>query len=123
MKYIVIQLIILFWSVIFMYYLSSNYFFLPISAKGDLNWYNVGIVLTLVFLFVESLVSVGIFIIQKLWKRKIRREITYYSSLKWGIGLAFAVILMLLLNISHLFSLQWGLVILLIIIVFLILMK
>ena len=49
--------------------------------------------------------------------------ISVFASLKWGIGIAICIVLVILLNIFHLLSIQWGLLIVFLIFIVLILIK
>jgi hypothetical protein len=120
MKYLSVQLIILLWSVIFLYYLTGNSFFLPIDAKGEINWYNVLVTLALLCFAIQSAVAILIYIIRKIAKRKDSNQ---KAATKWGIGLSVIFLLLVALNFTHLLSWQWGAVIAVIVILGIILIK
>ncbi len=123
MRYLITQLLILIWSVIFLYYLSGLSRFIPLTADDLPNWYNVFIVFFLLFMAVESFMSVLIFLFQKFIICNWKEFPPIYSSLKWGIGLGLLIVVLLILNIFHLLNLWWGLAIAFVIFIGFVLIK
>ncbi len=121
MKYAVIQGIIMTWSVIFLYYLSRSSFFLPLDPHGKVNWYNVSILFILLFLFLQGLVSMIIYLVRKALKKPEQGSRLF--SMKWGLGVGTIFIMLVALNITHLLSWQWGIIISAVVILGIILIK
>jgi hypothetical protein len=112
MKFLIVQGLIAVLSVILLYYFSTIDYFLPYFDSGSLNWYAIGTVLFLSFLFLQSVISVVLFLTQKFmaygWK-----EFPHPSfATKWGVGLSLGTVVLLLLNAFHILTLQWGLILL-----------
>ena len=123
MKYILFQIFIVFLSAMFLLFLSQQEFFLPKDLEGNVDWYNVSSVLFFLFLSLQGLLSILLFLFQKFLTCGIKEFPSLNQSLKWGIIVSFLFILILILNVFNFVNLLWGLIILVLIIIFLILIK
>lgn len=65
MKYFIIQFIVFIITVILLKYLVSLEYFSPYLLDGNLNSYNIGIMIVLIFFLSQSLSSIIIFLSQK----------------------------------------------------------
>lgn len=112
MKFLIAQGLVALLSAVFMYYFTSLDYFLPLGEDGSVNWYTISAMLTVIFLFTQSIVSLALFMVQKFmafgWKEFPHPR----SALQWGSGVGIGIVVMLMLNSFHILSLQWGLVIL-----------
>ncbi len=108
MKYLLTQLLLLFLSVILLYYLSTVSTFLPQLANNNIDWYNVGITLLLLFLLTESFVSLVIFLIQKFLAFGWREFPNYRFSFIWGSIVGVSLVVGILLNIFNLLLFPFG---------------
>jgi len=123
MKYVIIQTILLLLSVIFLYYFSTKGYFLPLDSNGKPLWLNISLVMSLIFITTQALFSILITFIQKRLFFGKKEMPPIFSSLKWGMGIAICLIMVILLNVFHLLSIQWGLLIVFLIFIVLILIK
>lgn len=111
MKYLSIQTILLLASVIILYYFSTLTYFLPTAGDNSPNWYNIFAVIFVLFVLSQSIISLSVFFIEKIFTCG-KKEMPHFSrSLKWGLGISFGLIIVLLMHIFHLLNLAWGLVI------------
>jgi hypothetical protein len=115
MKYLLTQLAILVTSVIFLYFFSTLSDFVPFEDDGDLDWYAVTAVFATLFLFLQSLIAIIIFLVQKFLAYGWKEFPSRWLSLKWGIGLSIGILIILILHITHVLVFGWGVLILLII--------
>jgi hypothetical protein len=116
MKFLLGQIAILVISVAFLLYLFSVEYFTPVNIQGGLNWYGIFTVLFLLFVLSQSIISLTIFLAQKLLAYGWKEFPDPWASLKWGIGLSLAFVAALLLNSFHILTLQWGLLAILLVI-------
>lgn len=107
MKYLLIQLLILFLSVILLLYFFSLSYFLPLESDV-LNWYNISTVLLISFFLSESFFSLFFYLIEKFLTCSIREFPLYFRSLKWGIGLALCVVVSLMLSLLNIIPLFYA---------------
>ncbi len=112
MKYLLSQLFILFFSVIILYYFSTVPNFIPYKIDGNLDWVKIGIVIFLIFLIIESFISLLIFLIEKFLVYGRKEFPDKLISLKWGIGISLCFIALLFLHLNHLITVFWAIVIL-----------
>lgn len=110
MKFLSVQLILLLLSVIFLYYFSTLPYFTPYTKTGDIEWYNVFLVLGISGVVIQSIISIIIFMYQKLRAFGKKEFPPYEDALMWGITVTILIITLALLNIFHLLELQWGLI-------------
>lgn len=107
MKYLLIQLIIGISSVILLLYFFSLSYFLP--SEGEiLNWYNISTVLFLSFLLSESIISLIFFLTEKFLTCGLREFPHIHRSLKWGVGLAFAIVISMILSLLNIIPLFYA---------------
>jgi hypothetical protein len=123
MKYLLIQLLLTLWSVIFLYYFSTLSDFRPYYSDGSQNWYNIFIVILFFITFIQGIVSIIVFLVQKFTLCNWKEFPPAYPSLKWGIGSSLAITLILMLNLFHLLNLYWGIAVVAVIFIGFILLK
>ena len=116
MKYLLAQILVLLLALILLYYFSTLPDFLPFQESGEPDWSRIGIVMVTIFFAIESFVALTLYLFQKFiaygWKEYPPKGV----SLRWGIGSALGLSLVMVLHIIHAISLSWGLVIMLAII-------
>lgn len=117
MKYLLTQSVIFLSTVGALLYFFSLDYFVPIDSQGNPNWYTVLIVLFLLFLFAQSLISLTVFIIQKLVAFGPKEFPNYRVSLRWGLGIGVGIVTVLLLNTLNLVAIEWGIAFLLLVII------
>jgi len=117
MKYFLSQIIIFILSVIFLLYLFSLDYFLPFDAGENLNWYNISIVLFLLFLSLQSVISLGVYFLQKFLAYGWKEFPDFRNSFKWGIGLGISIVVLILFNALDLLIIQWALIVLVLVVV------
>lgn len=117
MKFLLIQSITLIGSVIILMYLNSLDYFLPFNTADELNWYNLSVVLSLLFFALESLISLFIYLVQKFLAFGWKEFPDYRMGLKWGLGISLSFMLILLLNSFHILTIQWGLILIALVII------
>ncbi|MBD3328931.1 hypothetical protein GF357_00345 [Candidatus Dojkabacteria bacterium] len=123
MKYFWIQLILGLLSVVFLYYFQTLDYFRPRDAENFPNWYNIATVLALIGLFTESLISLIIYLLQKLMLFGRNEFPPAHNALKWGVSAGLIVVALLLLNIFHFLTLTWGLAIVAVVILGILILK
>jgi hypothetical protein len=123
MRYILFQILVVFFSAMFLLFLFQQESFSPKDLEGNVDWYSVSTVLFFVFLSLQSIFSIVLFIFQKFLTCGIKEFPSFNQSLKWGVIVSFLFILILILNLFNVINLTWGLVILVLITIFLILIK
>lgn len=116
MKYALTQFCILILSVIILIYFFSLEYFVPLSS-GNINWYNLGAVLFCIFFFFESFVSLVFFLVEKFLTCGIKEFPDHFRSLKWGISIAFCIIISILLSIFNIIPLFYAFLISVIILI------
>lgn len=117
MKYLLIQLITLIVTVILLYYISTLPYFYPETIDGEPNWYNIFYGLLLLFLVLESFISIAIYLVQKftIYGRKEFPDKNF--SIKWGLIISSLIIVLLLLNIFHILNITFGILIVVVVII------
>jgi hypothetical protein len=119
MKFLFVQIISLIVSVTFLLYLLSLEYFLPYGADGVLNYYNLVTVLILLFVLVESLISLLVFLVQKFVAFSWGEFPSHKLAVKWGLIFAVAIVGGILLNIFDILVFPWGPLALLLVIILL----
>lgn len=104
-------------------YLASVGDFVPLDINGLPNWYNVLTVLVIFFFLIQSVVSLGIYLVQKFLTCGVKEFPSSRNALKWGFILSFLMIVVIVLNLFHIVSLLWGAVVALFISIALFLLK
>lgn len=107
MKYLFLQLATLFLSVILLLYFFSLDYFIPIR-NGAYDWYNIIMVIFLLFLLVESSISTVMYVLEKFLTCGIKEFPDHYRSLKWGVGIAVCLIFSIILSIFNVFPLFYA---------------
>jgi hypothetical protein len=108
MKYLFLQLFIVFLSAMFLLFLFQQKDFIPFDNESTLNWYNIVAVLFFLFLVVQGFVSILFFLGQKFLTCGIREFPNISFSLKWGILISVLMIFVVIMNIFHILNLVWG---------------
>lgn len=116
MKYALTQFGILIASVIILIYFFSLEYFVPLSS-GNINWYNLSAVLFCVFFFFEATISLFFFLTEKFLTCGIKEFPPHFRSLKWGISIAFCIVLSLLLSVFNIIPLFYAFLISVIILI------
>jgi hypothetical protein len=116
MKYLSIQTILLLLSVLFLYYLLNQNYFLPQDNVGNLNLIYFALFLVISTILIESFVSLLIYLVERIFiYKKTETTIGFMppikNSLTWGLIISFSFTVALLLNIFHIISLPWGIAI------------
>ncbi len=123
MRYIFFQIFIVFLSAMFLLFLFDQESFLPFDLDRNIDWYNVSSVLFFLFLSLQGIFSIILFLIQKFLTCGLKEFPPLNMSLKWGIIISILIVFLLILNVFHIVNLAWGLVILLLLLVLLVLIK
>lgn len=119
MKFLFVQVISLIISVTFLLYLTSLEYFLPYTSQGLVDYYNLTTVLILLFLAVQSFVSLIIFLFQKFLAFELSEFPNHSHALKWGLIIAVSLVAGILLNLFDILVFPWGFVALLLVIILL----
>ncbi len=119
MKFLFTQLVLLITSVIFLIYLFSLDYFLPYNFGNEVNWYNLSTVLILLFIFIQSFISLTIFLTQKFLAYSWSEFPNFKVAMKWGIIIATSFIGGFLLNVFSVLVFPWGSIALLLVIILL----
>jgi len=93
------------------------------DGTGNPLWLNIFVVIGLIISVVQAIISMAIFLVQKKLLFGKNEFPPISSPIKWGIGIAFCIAIVILLNIFHLLSIQWGILIVFLIFIVLILIK
>ena len=123
MKFLSLQVFIIFTSAIFLLFLFGQEHFLPFDDVEKIDWYNVSSVLIFAFFLMQGFFSISLFLFQKFLTCGLKEFPAFNTSLKWGILISLLIILIVILNIFHIVTLVWGLVIIIIIVALLLLIK
>ncbi len=123
MKYIFLQTFVTFLGAMFLLFLFQQEHFLPFDESQEFDWYNIFTVLFFLFLIIQGVISLILYLFQKFLTCGIKEFPSYNYSLKWGILVSILFILVILLNIYNIMGLTWGLLAIVLIIFLLILIK
>ncbi len=123
MKYLLVQIFIAVFSVIFLLFLLGLEGFLPLKEDKSLDWYNITSVLFFLFIFIQSLISVLIFLIQKFLVCGFKEFPSIGFSFKWGVTSSVLAVFIILFNIFHIVNFGWGILLFAFIIAILVLLK
>lgn len=118
MKFLFTQTVLLITSVTLLLYLINLDYFLPYDSDINRNWYNISAILIFLFVSIQSLVSLTIFLGQKFLAFSWSEFPHHRVAFKWGIVFAVSLIGGIFLNIFDILIFPWGaLAILLVIII------
>ncbi len=123
MKYIFLQTFVTFLGAMFLLFLFQQEHFLPFDESQEFDWYNIFTVLFFLFLIIQGVIFLILYLFQKFLTCGIKEFPSYNYSLKWGILVSILFILVILLNIYNIMGLTWGLLAIVLIIFLLILIK
>ena len=123
MKYLVIQIIILFFCVTFLLFLFQQEDFLPIKEDGGLDWYNIVSTLFFCFLLLQSILGFVFFSIQKIFTCTLKEFPNPQFALKWSIVISLLMMCITVFNIFHIIDFLWGGIMVLFIIIILLLLR
>lgn len=118
MKFLFIQGVLFLFSVTLLIYLLSLDYFLPLT-NGSINLYNVSTVLILLFILVQSLISLVIFLLQKFLAFGWSDFPHHGIALKWGIIVSSSLVVGLVLHILGILIFPWSFLALLLVIILL----
>lgn len=119
MKFLFTQLVLLVTSVIFLIYLFSLDYFLPYHSGSEVNWYNLSTVLILLYILIQSLISLTIFLTQKFLAYSWSEFPNSKVAMKWGIIIATSFVGGFILNVFSILVFPWGAIALLLVIILL----
>lgn len=110
MKYLLSQSILLILSVILLYFFFTTPQFLPTNTYGELDWYKISAVLVVIFLLLQSFISLVIYLTQKFLAYGKNEFPDKNYSLLWGLGLSFCIIISMLFHIFHLLNFSYSII-------------
>lgn len=108
MKYLLSQIFLAIFSVVFSYYLLNNNTFLPLDINKNINWVNVLTLLVIIGVGIFSIISLLTYCIIYLLRRDVDRAYKIKVSVKWGFIFTFGVLIVLFLHIFHILDIIWG---------------
>lgn len=117
MKFLITQILLFILSVGMLLYLMLQSFFVP-QIDSVIDWYNVASTLALIFLLIQSFISLSVFIAQKLIAYGRREFPNHLPALRWGLGVALVAVISLLLGIYSIISPVYAFISLLAILIF-----
>lgn len=117
LKFPLMLIFLLIFSVILLYYLLSLKTFLPFNDSNEYQWINILVASGLFFTTVFSISSLVSYLILKTVLRKEDCRDLKIICLRWGIFFSFGLFLVFVLNFFHVLNIYWGLGILLVVII------
>jgi hypothetical protein len=123
MKYLLLQLLFLLFTVMILIYFISQVKFIPLTETGTPDWYNISTVLFLLFLLLQSIISLTIFLVRKFLTCGLKEFPSSRGAIKWGILSSFLFVIVLVFNIFHIVSILWGAIVAALILLALFLVK
>ncbi len=115
-KYLLTTITTLLFSVGFMYYLIQQTDFIPIDQNGGYIWINLLVLVFLLTIAAICLFSLVIFGIRSVLWKECGVDAHIKKSLKYGVWLTIALILVYVLHFFHILNFWWGVGILAIVI-------
>ncbi len=110
MKYLLSQSILLVLCVILLYFFFTTPQFLPTNAYGELDWYKISAVLVVIFLLLQSFISLVIYLTQKFLAYGKNEFPDKNYSLFWGLGLSLSIVISILFHIFHLLNFSYSVI-------------
>lgn len=115
-KYLLTTITTLLFSVGFMYYLIQQTGFVPIDQNGDYIWINLLVLTFLLIIVSVCICSLAIFGIRTVLWKGCDINLHIKKSLKYGVWLTIAILVVYLLHFFHVLNFWWGIGILTIVI-------
>jgi len=114
MKFVLIFVFLMGFSVSFLYYLLSNQNFVPTISIHEIDWSNLFVFLVFSSTAIFSFLNIFLFFFYKLFQKNISASVRVRKSLKFSLLITFGILVAFLLHIFHIIDFVWGLGILIV---------
>ena len=114
MKFVLIFVFLMGFSVSFLYYLLFNQNFLPTISIHEVNWSNLFVFLVFSSVVVFSFLNIFLFFFYKLFQKSLTYSAKVRKSLKFSFLITLGILVAFLLHFFHLIDFIWGLGILIV---------
>lgn len=117
MKYLLSLICITVISVIFLFFLFNNPYFVPSNTKGTVEWLNLSVLLLIFSIIIFCIVSLIAFSVLKIIKKDLNRRKRIFLSSKIALFFTIGLLLVFILNFFHILDWIWGISVFLVVLI------